>query len=278
MNSSIVSAKASDLITAAERREYEYVCSKFLSPAEQIEYYNTVCRSGHGLSSRCFFYGGAPGADRRLCIIVPSYLDLSNAEAPSVFSSSREEYFHRLCTENDALGELDIVPLRIQGSGFKVLTHRDYMGSILSLGIERDVIGDIAVTDPNSAVVFTLGIIAPYIRESLTKIGRDGIRIEEFDIPRDFMIPRKFEKKTVIAASDRIDSIVAAITGVSRAAAKELCASGVVELNYMSATQGDTRVCPDDTISVRGYGKYIIESFVGVTGSGRARISVKKYI
>ena len=278
-NDIMVYAKASDLCDDAVRREYDFIYSRFLTPAEQIIYYTAVREEYPILLSRCFFFGGALMADRRVCVMAPSYVDAPPLSSPAeIFSEERERLFCEIASAYAADESFGIVPLSVTGSGFAELSHRHYMGSILSLGIEREVLGDIAVTGKSSAVIFASDTIAPYICESLTKIGRDGVAVSAFHVPDGFKVPHEFKEMTLVAASDRVDSIVSSITNQSRATAKEYCLTGLVEINYVTVTEADKRLSPGDKISVRGYGKYIIDAFSGETRSGRARISVRKYI
>ena len=278
-NDNIIYAKARDLCSSAMKREYDFVFSRFLTPAEQIIYYTAVREEYPALLPRCFFFGGALQADRRVCVMVPSYVDVAGiASCSEIFSEEREALFCEIASTYAPDESFGIIPLSVTGSGFAELSHRHYMGSILSLGIEREVLGDIAVLGKSSGVVFASDTIAPYICESLTKIGRDSVSVDPVKLPDGFKVPHEFKSMTLVAASDRVDSIVASITNLSRADAKECCLTGLVEINYVTVTEADQRLSPGDKISVRGYGKYIIDAFTGETRSGRARISVRKYI
>ena len=278
-NGNIIYAKAGDLCDAAVRREYEFTYSRFLTPAEQTVYYTAVREEYPSLLPRCFFFGGALMADRRVCVMVPSYVDAVGVPSPAeVFSEEREALFCEIASSYAPDESFGIVPISIEGSGFTELSHRHYMGSILSLGIEREVIGDIAVTGKSSAIIFACDTVASFVCDSLTKIGRDSVKAAPFKVPDGFKVPHQFKQMTVVAASDRVDSIVASITDLSRADAKEYCLTGLVEINYVTVTEADKRLSPGDKISVRGYGKYIVDAFTGETRSGRARISVRKYI
>lgn len=281
-NDALLAARAGDLAKSAAKREYDFVFSRFLSPAEQAVYLTSLQRDP-ATASRAFFCGGIVGCDRRVCVIAPSYIDLSEAPAPpvgirDVFSSGREKFLADLIGFYSPEETCGITPLRVTGSSFKTLSHRDYMGSILALGIEREVLGDIAVLSDSEAVIFASDVIAPYLLDSLTEVGRDSVRVTETSLPGDFEIPRKFQKMTVIAASPRLDAIVGGIANVSRADAKELCLSGKVDLCYVTCLEGSAAVSEGDTVSVRGVGKFIIDSFNGETRSGRARVSVRKYL
>lgn len=273
----ILTARARDFASEAEKREYEFILSRFLSPSEQAVFSAELWREDPSVAARSFFYGGASGADRRICIAVPSFVDVDGITR-DVFSPERETSFVTAVSEALPGETFGIVPLRIRGGGFVKLSHRDYMGSILALGIEREVVGDIAVTDDYSAIVFVSEVIAPYITTSLERAGRDKIRVSVADVPPDFVIPRKFQSMQLVAASPRADAVVAALTNASRAEAKDMCLGGLVDVNHVSCTATDKTVSPGDIVSVRGYGKFIIDSFNGETRSGRARLSVRKYL
>ncbi len=278
-NDLITIAKARDMVVASSKRSYDFICSRFLSPAEQVLYLSADRDSDPSVLPECFFYGGVSSADRRLFIITPSYIDVSDApKSNSPFCEERENYFKSILETYDAESDIGITALRISGSGYTELSHRDYMGSILALGIEREVIGDIAVTDSSHAIVLVISSIAPYICDSLVKIGRDSVSVEAAELPPDFEISRKFKTSVIVSASDRIDSVIASLTGTSRSEAKEMCLTGLAEINFVPVAAADIRVSPGDKISVRGYGKFIIDSFDGLTRSGRSRISVRKYI
>ncbi len=263
----------------AERSEYAFAASKFLSPAEQIAFAEAVSRLGDGDRSRCYFYGGALNSERRVAVFVPSYIETTpfRSGAKAIFDEARTEEFLALTDGFDPAEVHGIVALGVRGSSYVPLSHRDYMGSILALGIEREVVGDIAVTGDCTAVVFVRDVIADYITENLTKAGRDTVAVSRVSIPADFIIPRKFVSLSLVAASARLDSVVAALTNASRADAKELCASGSVEVNHVPTQAPDVRVDEGDTVTVRGHGKFIIDSFNGETRSGRLRLSVSRF-
>ncbi len=279
----ILAARAKELAESALARDYELYVSRFLSPAEQNLYYTSIIKSVPSLRERIFFWGGAVGADRRVCVILPSFIETWDSPAveagrPSFFSREREVAMSAAAAVYLPDETYGITPLKISGSGYATLTHRDYMGSILGLGVEREMIGDIVPLDDRNAVVFASSVTAPFIASELLKIGRDTVKITPAHLSDGYVISKKYEEKLIIAASARVDAVVAGFTGVSRADAKSMCLGGLVDVNYITEESPDRNLAEGDTVSVRGYGKFIIDSFDGLTGSGRSRISVKKYI
>ncbi len=277
MNLSINVSRALELY---EKSEYSVAVSDFLSPGEKIEVYNElIARIGNGIS-RCFFWGGSRGAERCTTVFLPEwYMPESCPPHKMVLDTDRTDSFaaHLIrCPEISE--EIPIVALRIRGSGFRALGHRDFMGGILSLGIDRSVIGDIAVISESEAVAFVAARIAPFNCTELSKIGRDGVKVEVQSISPDFLIPRRFEESVLTVASPRLDGVVKAITGKSREAAAETVRAGLVELSYLRTLDVSAEVKSGDVLSVRGYGKYILGDICGQTKSGRLRITCKKYL
>lgn len=279
----ILAARAGELGGLAAKRDYELHVSRFLSPAEQNLFYVSAIKVVPSLRERIFFWGGAIGAERRVCVILPSYVETRDVPSiepgrPSFFSREREEKMVSAVAAYLPDEDFGITPLKITGSGYTALTHRDYMGSILGLGVERETVGDIVPLDDRSAVVFASSVTAPFIASELRKIGRDTVKVAESLLPDGYAVTKKLEEGLIIAASPRVDAVVAGFTGLSRADAKEMCLSGLVDVNYVTEESPDRNLAEGDTVSVRGYGKFIVDSFRGETRSGRDRIAVMRYV
>ena len=259
--------------------EYETAATDFLTPGEQAEIYNELnARIGSGMS-RCFFWGGCRGAERCAAVFLPEWRDPGPIPPHRMpLDEERKDAFARYLAENpDLLEEIPITALSVKGSGFRELGHRDFMGSILSLGLERSVVGDIALLSPSEARVYVSSRIAPFLCEQLTKIGRDGVRTEVLRPDPEFLIPRQFEELTVIVSSPRLDGVVKALTGQSREAAAEAVRAGLAEVNYVVADDVAKELAPGDVLSVRGWGKCVIGEAEGTTRSGRIRMKCRKY-
>lgn len=265
-------ARAAEL---SQRQAYDMSFSDFLTPREQRIFYAAAAREGH--ADRLFFWGGAAGAERRCAVLVPDWL-LSDVPLADPFSPEREQYLASLA-ENKVIDlRAAVSAVRLSGTPYGSLTHRDWLGSILALGLERHVLGDIAVLDAHSAVAFFTSRIAPFIAENLLHAGNDTVCAEVTELPAGFEIPRNFERIELSVASPRLDGVVRALTGLSRADANALVKAADVELNYFPEENADAPVEDGDTLSIRGYGKYIIDSACGVTRRGRNRLSARKYM
>ncbi len=264
-------------------RESDYAVSvtDFMTPTETFNANAMLIREfGVSGANRCFFWGGAVGCERRAAVFLPEWYMPEDCPSHSMpLDESRTSAFAAYLEENTAvLDEIPIRCIKITGSGFKSLTHRDFLGSILSLGIDRSVVGDISPISESEALVFVSSRIADFILTELHIIGRDGVKCAEHHGSPTFVLPRYYERTVVTVSSPRIDGIVKAITGKSRESAAEMVRAGLVELSYRQADDVSDEVKEGDIVSVRGFGKYLVGAAKGETRSGRMKIEILKYI
>lgn len=256
--------------------EYAVKFSDFLTPLEQRVAFDIANSAGEG--GRCFFWGGALDAQRRVMFMLPEWMLSYESTLGGAFDSKREEIIYSVMKEIEDEEFSTIVPLEIVGSGYETLEHRDYMGALLALGIERSEIGDIAVLGDSRCAVFVKSHMASVIKESLSKAGRDTVKVYDGDLEEGFRVPFEFESVNETVMSCRLDGVVKAVYKLSREAAAELVEKGEVALNYMTETKCDRALSPGDVISVRGHGKFIYDGNGGLNRRGRLKIYVRKYI
>lgn len=156
------------------------------------------------------------------------------------------------------------------------LNHRDYLGSILALGIERNVTGDIIVTD-DFAVLYCLESVADFIMQNLKSVGRISVKTAETTLSSAAANVR-FKEICAFVPSERLDNILSAAAGVSRTNAVKMLKEGCVKLNYTDESKADRRVNEKDIISVRGIGKFIYDGISGTSKKDRLKINIRKYI
>lgn len=156
------------------------------------------------------------------------------------------------------------------------LTHRDFLGSLMGLGIERSAIGDIIVKN-NSAYIFCTEKIAPHILDNLFKIKRTDIKCYVCDnIPSESLFETQIIRLTV--SSLRADCLVAALTHLSRGKTDELFREKRVFINGASCEKADTLVKIGDKLSVRGVGKFRLHDISGKSKKGKTVLEIEKYI
>lgn len=227
-------------------RDFSAQFSHFLDGGEQA----TVQENCFSPEFNVRFFGGFDDAERKIYGVFPEWED------PSGFPISVLEITHTFGGE---------------------LSHRDYLGSILGLGIERNKTGDILI-DKNTAFVFVEEKIAPFIKDNLKKIGSRGVRVRIADV-EDMVLPeKKFLEINTVCASLRLDAVVGAATSLARAKSVNLIEAGLVKVNHKEWVQASKQVSEGDLISIRGYGRFILHSVGNETRKGRIHIVLKKYI
>lgn len=257
---------------ARRSRDSSTRVSSFLNIREQKLIKTALLSDG----SFCFtFYGGFPDAERRVLICFPEYIMYSMMLSPGHIDVDHDAQLEQLCRES--VGD-NIKLLRISCSEHVKLTHRDYMGAVLSLGLERSAIGDILPDGEHSAYIFATTTVATLIHDTLTSVGRTPVSVEFCKNDTSVHLKHETAESQAVASSLRFDCVISAITGVSREKAKLIIKQGHAELNYFSQASPDDSVGDGDIISVRGYGKYKLADTKGVTSKGKARITVLKYI
>lgn len=210
-------------------------------------------------------------------LITVCYGGFEEAERVRIGMFSKDVYGY--CDSESELYEMfDVTALQIKGSGFCEFGHRDVMGSVLGLGIKREVMGDIYLPDNKSAYVCMSAVAAQYVCDNLEKIARDKVKVRIID---KMLLPAREKSFSVISgtvASERLDCIVSLCTGTSREKAKLLIGAGSVSLNHFEALKADELVMEQDVISIRGFGRFVLAERGGLTKKGRLKTVVHKMI
>lgn len=178
----------------------------------------------------------------------------------------------------DAIDEKDyITALRINNkSKFKELDHNNYLGSIMSLGIERSKIGDIYVHD-NFADIICHSDLSDVILYGLEKVGSNKVEIEEISVADVAFKEPDHVLLTISATSMRLDNIVKAIINKSRDISADLIKSGDVKVNFVVEDKASSLLKKGDLLSIRRYGRFLIYNETGSTKSGKIKLEIKHY-
>jgi len=172
------------------------------------------------------------------------------------------------------LAVIEIIPLNIKFS--EELSHRDYLGSLMNLGIERSKMGDIILQE-NRALLFVREEISSYIAENLTKIRHTMVKASVSDKTNITFEPR-FQKINGNVASVRLDSVLTTAFPMSRSKMSLYIEAGKVFVNGKLITSNGYQLKENDIISVRGLGRIKFVQVLGETRKGRYMIHVNKYI
>lgn len=199
------------------------------------------------------FWGGAADAER-------VFLGIGDGEAPDPanFPVTAVEITWRLKTSRTTL------------------THRDFLGTVLSLGLERRRIGDIRVGE-GRCVLFAEKPLGSYIAENLVRVGGTGVISRENSAAAADAQP-VFQAISDTVASPRLDCITAALVNTSRAEAARLVEAGRVALNFLECTDPVRKVHDESAVSIRGYGRFLVDSVGPVTRKGRLSLKARKYV
>ena len=231
----------------------------FLSPRElhYAERYLSERRIGY------VTYGGYEGAERKRIYVLPDYME----DVTSV-------------TELLDYGtELSVSVLRIKGSGYRELSHRDFLGSTLGLGIERSVLGDIiADEDRHGAYMFCDSSIAVFLTLELEKVANDKVKVTVGELPEGFEPCRPTTPINDTVPSPRLDCVVGALLSLSREKAKAAVSDGLCEVDFELEEKCDRQLSAPCLISVRGYGRYRVLSLEDKTKKGRIRLVAEKFV
>lgn len=157
-----------------------------------------------------------------------------------------------------------------------VLGHRDILGALMALGIERDTVGDIAVEQPPATLV-CLPEMSAYISDNLTKAGRTGVSVSQIALDGLTVKTENLSIKTDTVASLRLDAVFSAAFGLSRGRATEMIAAGLVSLNHKTCLLPAKEVSEGAVLSIRGLGRAKIVETGGVSRKGRIFIKIGLY-
>ena len=222
----------------------------FLTPAECFDLRQRRPALG---DVKLLLHGGSPVCERQVAFFLPFYMEEKDLDVGEAIKAVRIRSF------------------------FGTPGHRDYLGAILGLGIERDRIGDILIVD-DTAVVFCLAPVAPVLLTELEKVGRYGVKTEEIPLS-DVPAPEKRVKKmSFTVKSLRLDAVAGNLFGLSRTSAAELIRLGAVSLNYSVCEKTDAPVREGDVISIRGKGKGSITQVGGRSRKDRLFIEAELWL
>lgn len=225
-------------------------CTKFLDMHEHA----MAVRLLPKLGGRAQFWGGYGQAERQILFFLPDWMDT-------------------LPEHGEDCPITVIRCLRHKGDN---ITHRDYLGSLMGLGLRRDGIGDILVGE-HGADILVLKEIAPYLLTQCTKAGRKNLHVEEIPL-NQLIVPEEkvsFIRDTV--ASMRLDAITASLFRLSRAKAADAIRAGKVFVNQQECLRPDKEIQEHDRITLRGTGRGEVDALLGESKKGRIVVSLKRF-
>lgn len=222
----------------------------FLSMAEQEALFETM----HGSKGYTFrLFGGGEGCERQM----------------ARFGSPEELGYE----EPFPVEALKITPLLEKFADN--FTHRDFLGAVMNLGIDRSTVGDIFL-EGRTAFLYCTQRIAPYICENMIKVKHTNVRCERMEEGVEVPV-REPEKISLIVSSERADAVLAKLWQLSRNQSLELFRTKKVFVNGRLCENNSSQLKSGDMVSARGYGRFLYYGALGETKKGRLNVSAGVY-
>lgn len=244
--------KISKIISKAQKSLKNYmICGTDFCTPNEITMALPIIKQINDLSYK--IYGAYEGAERQVIIFYPD-----------IFTLEKEDY--------------PINTIVVKGDFHKNnLSHRDFLGAILSLGLKREKIGDIIIEE-NKAYVVGHKEINEYIMLNLRSVKKVLVTTDIMCSDVCISKNQSFKLIQTTVASLRLDTIVAKGFFISRNIATKMIKSEKVKLNYKIQTNVNSVVKCNDIISVRGKGRMEISQVGGKTKKDRYKIEIKRMV
>ncbi len=227
-----------------------YTFSEFLTLDNQNELF---CAQKSLFETPYSLFGGYNGAERRI----------------AAFGSKE------IC-KYEAVFPISLIEIKPKAIKFAdELTHRDFLGALMSLGMRREVLGDIVVSG-KTGYVYCLDSSADYIIENLTSVKRTSVVCSRAEEIPDFATELP-DETTVFVASERLDGVISAVYKLSRSETQGLIEKKTVFVNSRLTEKSTLILEEKDIVSVRGYGRFIYEGISRSTKKGRLCAEVRIY-
>lgn len=225
-------------------RDQTWYISDFLTVREQ----HLLVRMTHQVGLQIELYGGFTEAERKRAILMPGdwYPEPEDFEIGVAHITGKDKH----------------APLQ----------HRQILGSLLGLGIQRKVVGDIGTADGETYAYITKAII-PFVKQNFIRVGNMEIHLE-VNHASIRLEPPLYVHEIISVASLRADAIVAQVCHWSRAKAQTAIKQHKIQLNFLELLHFDEQLTEEDILSIRGYGRVKILQIIGKTSRDRQKIEV----
>ena len=229
------------------------LCTPFADPRQQ-QMAGDIARLYPEI--KCSFWGGIPEAERaRVCV--------------SPFSEMKTAPHQQVCC------------LVVRGKfPENTLTHRDFLGAVLGLGIRREMVGDIFYHGDDKAFILLSADLGPFVLQHLHDVGRYSVDVSQLELEAlsQELPPRRVKEIKGTVPSMRLDVVVGLGFGFSRSKTAPLIKGGQVKVNHQIVNQPSRPVMVGDMISLAGKGRIEVISSQGKTRKGRTHLLIHRII
>lgn len=233
-------------------KNYESTFSDFLPILKYLEIKSIL--ANQVLKQNILFFGGFEEAERGIIGFFPEYIE------------PEKNYF-----------PISLLEITYNERYSRELTHRDFLGSILGLGIERTKVGDIIIED-NKAICFLKNDIVDYVNINLEKVGATKIKTKILSL-KDYNVKcPNIEEKNIIISSLRLDAVLSGAFNISRGKISSYVKGEKAFINFVIETNGSKNIKLGDIITLRGLGRIKVLDIIGKTKKDRIVLNIAKYV
>lgn len=248
-------SRLDDIVRLAQKKK-SAVRSSFIAATDLCAF--SQFKLPFGISK--IMWGGYDGAERLCFIAYPDFLTFDS-----------EEVINSTC---------GISVLTVTNTSGDKLSHRDYLGSLMSLGIERKTVGDILISD-NKALIFILDPISDYVAQNMEKVAGSRVNITRSvsvnaEIISNFL--PKTERREIIVSSLRLDTVISEVYSLSRNVSSQLVEREAVRINHTPCCAREKNLCDGDLVSVNSKGRFKVGQTIGITKKGNLILEIFVYV
>ncbi len=240
-------ARVLDMVTMCQK-QHDKVYSDFLNPLNACKIYDLVRLEK---DVNVYLFGGFDGAERKMIACAPDYLEIQDNEFP-----------------------ITAILVKYNSKYGRALTHRDFLGSVLGLGIDRSRVGDIVINN-DTAQIFICSELSEYVKANLEKVGSQKVTVSEDEKILDSQ--ENGEEIRFTIASLRLDVILSTVFRLPRSKSQSLIEGEKAFVNWSVVTSTSKQVAENDIITLRGFGRIKIYEICGKTKKDRIAIKIIKY-
>ncbi|MBO8171128.1 MAG: hypothetical protein H0Z33_04450 [Bacillaceae bacterium] len=233
------------------RERYQIRTTDFLDPRQAFIVRSVV---GHETGVYVRFFGGYEGAERQRAVIYPEYVEPEAQE----FGLALIEITH--------------------GNRYIKLSHRDYLGAVLGLGVKRDKFGDLLLIDDDRCQLIVADEIADFVRLHLHQVNRVQVSADIVELDRIKPPRREQEIQTISVSSPRVDAITSEVYHLSRSKVVQPIKNGRLKVNWKQVETPSLSLEPGDVVSLKGFGRYQVLDIQGKSRKGRYILEIGKYV
>ncbi|MEG1858257.1 MAG: YlmH/Sll1252 family protein, partial [Pseudoflavonifractor sp.] len=225
----------------------------FLSPQERLSVERLLNVCGH---PRHLFFGGFEGAERTVCAFLPDW------QEPEGWQEDES---------------CPVCALRCSFPEGANLSHPDFLGAILGLGITREKVGDLLV-DETTCDVIVLREVEEFLRMNLDAAGRTRLKVRGMALTE--LVPKVAQVKQIhdTVATLRFDAVAASAFSLARSKAADLISGGKIQLNHAPCIKTDRAIAQGDVLTARGLGRCVVKTVGGLSKKGRINIELERYL